>query len=311
MQLSELLVDQWVALPLESNDLAGVLGELLRRVAAAGVVGESRAAEMAVALAEGSEGETIRLNEDILVVLASLSGLEDLAVTLGVSPVPFHVTGEAGTEWGGARAVILALTPGRVPSLRQELIPALGRVFRDPQRTEHLLAAQRVEEILGFRALMETRLGPRLVVADALVPLSYRVYPDTPLDEVVDLMVRRGTHAVPVVGPGYEVVGILTSGDALEYLVGLRGREGGRDPRPAWPPVAKEFMTRTVLCVSEEQSLGEAANMMVNRDVEQLPVVRDGELVGFVTRDSVLRALRGASDADGSNHDERKGEVDE
>jgi CBS domain-containing protein len=34
--------------------------------------------------------------------------------------------------------------------------------------------------------------------------------------------------------------------------------------------------------------------MMVNRDVEQLPVVRDGELVGFVTRDSILRALSGA-----------------
>jgi predicted transcriptional regulator len=43
--------------------------------------------------------------------------------------------------------------------------------------------------------------------------------------------------------------------------------------------------------VSEEQALTEAANMMVNRDVDQLPVVRAGELVCFLTMESVLRIL--------------------
>ena len=60
-------------------------------------------------------------------------------------------------------------------------------------------------------------------------------------------------------------------------------------------------MTRSVLCVSEDQALTEAANMMVNRDVEQLPVVREGELVGFVTRDSILRALYGHEDTEPEN----------
>ena len=50
-------------------------------------------------------------------------------------------------------------------------------------------------------------------------------------------------------------------------------------------------MTRTVMCVSEEQSLIEAASIMVNRNVEQLPVIRDGEMVGFLTRGEVLRWL--------------------
>jgi CBS domain-containing protein len=140
---------------------------------------------------------------------------------------------------------------------------------------------------------MDTEFQTRLVVEDALVGVKYRVYPGTPMEEVVDLMVRRGVHAVPVVGERYEVLGILTSGDALEFL--LR-RGGGKGAPPATAPAARDFMTRTVLCVSEEQALSEAANMMVNRDVEQLPVVREGELVGFVTRDSILRALRGARD---------------
>jgi CBS domain-containing protein len=44
-------------------------------------------------------------------------------------------------------------------------------------------------------------------------------------------------------------------------------------------------------CVSEEQALTEAANIMAHRDVDQLPVVRAGELAGFITRESVLRIL--------------------
>jgi predicted transcriptional regulator len=31
---------------------------------------------------------------------------------------------------------------------------------------------------------------------------------------------------------------------------------------------------------------------MVMHDVEQLPVVRDGEFIGFVTRNTILRTLR-------------------
>jgi CBS domain-containing protein len=42
--------------------------------------------------------------------------------------------------------------------------------------------------------------------------------------------------------------------------------------------------------------------MMVSRDVEQLPVVREGELIGLITRDAILRALHTV------NHDEKKGD---
>lgn len=133
-----------------------------------------------------------------------------------------------------------------------------------------------------------------LRVEHALSPMRYRVYPDTPFDEVLDLMIRRGLHAVPVVGEDYEVLGIITTGDALHTLLKRRGKRGTENAS-AGPEalVARDVMTRTVLCVAEEQLLTEAAQMMANRDVEQLPVVRDGALVGFLTRDSLLKSLRG------------------
>lgn len=296
MRLSELLVDAWVALPFEARDLGDALGTLLGRVAAAGVMDEARASKLAMELAEGTHGEVVRVSDDVVAVLGSLDAIGGLSVTVGVSAAPFPVTVEGRGDPGMAQALILVLTPGRLTGVRQDLIPVLSKVFRDPGRTQRLLKAKTVDEIRSFREFMEAEVRPRLLVEDALVPVQYRVYPDTPLSEVVDLMVRRGIHAVPVVGEGYEVLGILTSGDALQYLLRLGGREGEKARSGRAGEAARDFMTRTVLCVSEAQALSEAANMMVNRDVEQLPVVRDGELVGFVTRDSILRALTGASD---------------
>ena len=141
-------------------------------------------------------------------------------------------------------------------------------------------------------------MDEELLVEHALTSVRYRVYPDTPFEEVLDLIVRRQLHAVPVVGADYEVLGIITTGDALNNLLAsVRGRDGGGGGAGSGLK-ARDDMTRTVLFVSEDQFLNEAAQMMANRDVEQLPVVREGALVGFLTRDSVLIALQGGGDAD-------------
>jgi len=152
---------------------------------------------------------------------------------------------------------------------------------------------------------MDARANDPLLVQDALEPARYRVYAETPLSEVIDLMVRRGVRALPVVGERYEVLGIITTGDALDQVLrDSRADEAkGDDPRASL--TARDVMTRAVLCVSESQPLVDAGRMMVNRKVEQLPVVRDGELVGLITRDAILHALRPGSRDD----DEKEGDA--
>ena len=139
--------------------------------------------------------------------------------------------------------------------------------------------------------------GAALLVEDAIESLSWRLSPDTPLSEVIDLIVRRRVGALPVVGEGSEVLGIITSGDALDQMLrGSTAEDGVSGDRLT----ARDVMTRTVLCVSEGQTLMEAAHMMVNKKVEQLPVVRVGELVGMLTRSRVLRALHlGTTETEG------------
>lgn len=130
-----------------------------------------------------------------------------------------------------------------------------------------------------------------LRVEDALEPVIHKVRPDATLGEVLEVIVGRRVGAVPVVGERSEVLGIITSGDALDQLLRDSLAEDGTSAKDQL--TARDIMTRAVLCVSEGQPLFEAAQMMVNKGVEQLPVTREGELVGIVTRSKVLRALHG------------------
>ena len=123
---------------------------------------------------------------------------------------------------------------------------------------------------------------------DVLTPLSYRIYPDSPIAEIQQLMMRRGVSALPVVGANHELLGIITVADVLTHT--LSGRESGNTSgRTA--PVARDLMTRSVLCVSEDESLRVASRSMIARGVSMLPVVRDGEIIGFLTRGTVMRAF--------------------
>jgi CBS domain-containing protein len=127
-----------------------------------------------------------------------------------------------------------------------------------------------------------------LRVADALVPLDLHVNPEDPLSEVLDLMAGRGISAVAVVGDAGHVLGILTAGDALRLFL----KEGRKST-----VAARDVMTRAVLCVTEEEELLDAARVMVQRNLRQLPVVREGSVLGFVTRESALHVLARQPDA--------------
>lgn len=296
MRLGDLFKDAWVAVPLGADDLGSALADIFARMQREGIVGEERGQKLARDLAFGSQGEVVRVNEEVVIVLGVLEALEGPSVTVGAAPEPFAVTAEGLPEPGKARAVVLVLAPGSLSGLKQQMVPAIVRALQDRSLTGRLVEAGSAAEIRGLDGLMDAEFVQKLLVEDALQPVKYRVYPDTPLAEVTDLMVRRALPAVPVVGERYEVLGILTAADALRHLL-RKGRARAEEEDEAREekgvPRARDVMTRSVLCVSEDQSLADAGNMMVNKDVSQLPVVREGELIGFVTRASILAALYG------------------
>lgn len=305
MKIAEMLRRGAILVPLDAPDLEWALTSAFRAFTG---VSDEGAKKLAADLVGGVSGEILRLHERVVLALAESDAVEDISAVIGISPTRFTAeetaaasgVGLAEADAGGApepgtgsEMVLVLVTPRHLSSLKDRVLPTLSRFFREEQRVTPLLDARSADGVLRVTGFMELDPHRSLLVEDVVEPIQYRVYPDTPYSEVADLMVRRSLQAVPVVGEDYEFLGVITTGEALHELVSQARVEsvGGSSANTRAEPTAREIMTRTVMCISEEQSLIEAASIMVNRKVEQLPVIREGEMVGLLTRGEVLRWL--------------------
>ena len=170
------------------------------------------------------------------------------------------------------------------PAVNLFLVPLLARISVGMHESD----THAIQETIASKTFLKNKIQTTVTVEDVLTPLSYRVYPDSPLAEIQQLMMRRGVTALPVVGGNHELLGIITIADVLSHT--LSGRESG-NASARTPPLARDLMTRSVLCVSEDESLLVASRSMIGRGAAMLPVVRDGEIIGFLTRGTVMRAF--------------------
>jgi CBS domain-containing protein len=119
----------------------------------------------------------------------------------------------------------------------------------------------------------------------------------TSVKEAAERLIAHHISGMPVVSVNGDLVGIVTEADLLHKESGqLSGglfsfvqRSG--DARKAEGLVVADVMTSPVVTVTESTSVREIARLMTRRRINRVPVVRDGEVVGIVSRADVLRAL--------------------
>ncbi len=292
MNVADLLTPDRIVISMRSDSVQEAMEVLEDRVVPTGsTVATQAASESESDEAEPASGpELRRLGDDLLLMGVRREGVDDLAMALGITATPLD--GEQLGSPGPVRGLFFLVSP-RDPGSLSGPGDQLESYFQDGERRKELLACQTTGQVRALREFMELELHPTLKVEDVLTPVTYRIYPNTPLDEVVDLMVRKNLQAVPVVGEKYEVLGMVTAAEALRYTLSHRktGEGDGAEKAEKAQVMARDVMSRSVMCVAEDESLLDAAGLMVNKGVAQLPVVREGEIIGLLTRDRVLRAL--------------------
>jgi Zn-dependent protease/predicted transcriptional regulator len=125
--------------------------------------------------------------------------------------------------------------------------------------------------------LMQSLLS-RVRVGELMVPRTASVEAHASLEEVATRMQAERRRALPVVDNG-TVVGLVTLAVVRQVPPSQRGQVRAREvalPVPALTP---------------ESTAWEALREMGQRRLPQLPVVRDGLLVGTLTQDDVMRGL--------------------
>jgi CBS domain-containing protein len=128
--------------------------------------------------------------------------------------------------------------------------------------------------------------------------------PDMGLEAAARAMAERGVSGAPVVGDDGQLVGIITEGDLIKRLAAPSAPKAGWFARLFRAPesdaarfarvhgrTVKDAMTMDVASVGEDATAEQIAHIMETRGVRRVPVVRDGVLVGVVSRADLLRAL--------------------
>lgn len=127
------------------------------------------------------------------------------------------------------------------------------------------------------------------------------VRPEAPLRDVARVLVEHGISGVPVVDAGGAVVGVVSEADFVLREQGMPARRGtlfrlfAEDADRATllkveAATAGEAMTSPAITIEPATRLREAARLMTERQVNRLPVVQDGRLVGILTRADIVRA---------------------
>lgn len=128
--------------------------------------------------------------------------------------------------------------------------------------------------------------------------------PDATILEAAKIMLKHHVSGLPVLDSAGKLVGIVSEGDFirrseigtqrkrgrwLRFLLGTSAtatdyvRENGRK--------VAEVMTADPVTVAEDAPLEEIVKTMESRGVKRLPVMKDGRLVGIVSRANLLQAV--------------------
>ncbi len=146
-----------------------------------------------------------------------------------------------------------------------------------------------------------------MLAKDIMTTEVISVSPEERVDVVTKLLIDNKISGIPVVDKDNHIVGIVTEKDLLikagelkvpfyitlfDSIIFMENPlRFNNDLKKYTASKVKDAMTTKVLVVDENTPVHEIAETMQNKGVNRLPVVRNGKLIGIVTRNDVLKAL--------------------
>lgn len=130
---------------------------------------------------------------------------------------------------------------------------------------------------------MNTIRRPKMLLArDLMVSRVKTVKPDDMVHDAVRLLVAHGISGAPVVDDTGQLVGMLSEKDCIQALM-----RAVVERLPS--SKVKDVMSRQVVTIPPETHLLTVAHLFLTKSLRRIPVVRDGKLVGQISRHDLLK----------------------
>lgn len=134
--------------------------------------------------------------------------------------------------------------------------------------------------------------GQRRFVREIMMGSPVTLRPDDSLHLANDLISLGRIRHIPIVDNG-KLLGVLSDRDLIGKAAGRILKLRGRRQSALLKTISiKEVMRRRVLSVEPDTPIAEAAELMAKNKISCLPVLSDGNLVGLVTTNDILRYVQ-------------------
>lgn len=140
--------------------------------------------------------------------------------------------------------------------------------------------------------------------SDVMTSPAITANPQSTLLEIVQLMLEHRISAIPIVDDQKMLVGLVSEGDLV------RRQEIGLEKKHSWwlsmfgnatvladefakshGVTAEEVMTKSVFTCKEDTPLWKIADTLEKEKIKRVPILRNGCVVGIVSRANLLQAL--------------------
>lgn len=104
---------------------------------------------------------------------------------------------------------------------------------------------------------------------------------DTPVCDVVAMLVDRNVTGLPVVHDDLSLAGVITEKDILRLLRDEPGESG----------TAEDYMSTQVVSFDLNEDIIAVCECLVNSHFRRVPIVSGGKLVGIVSRRDLIKYI--------------------
>lgn len=121
-------------------------------------------------------------------------------------------------------------------------------------------------------------------VADIMTTRLITFAPDMNVHEAIRILLEQRISGAPVVDAAGALVGVLSKKDCLKIVFSSRYHDD-------WGGPVRDFMSTPVETLDASMDLVSAVQCFLGSHFRRFPVLREGRLVGQVSRYDILKSL--------------------
>ncbi|WP_405379799.1 CBS domain-containing protein [Maribacter sp. LLG6340-A2] len=145
-----------------------------------------------------------------------------------------------------------------------------------------------IKSFQGVRKVFKKEFEAPILVADYMTTKLITFSPDDSILAVMEKFAKHHISGGPVLDNNGFLVGIISEADCMKQI-----SESRYFNQPILDKSVEKFMTKTVETIPHDISIFDAAGIFAQHNRRRLPVMKNGILVGQISRkDVVIAALK-------------------